>query len=219
MRQKTLMICLILVLLMAGCGQQPETSAPAENSSSTELPAVVISPTEIIVETEAPAYPEPSTMETVPETAYPAPDTVVMDSPYPAPSTDVSGNTAYPGPAEAINNNITSPMNPIPGEESMTKGSVYLDKIEVRVLEEDNPTSAGLYLAGSLPTPCHYLRVSMTAPDAENKIAVEVFSLADPAGVCIQVLHPFETLVSLGSFTAGNYTIWVNGQLAGEYTQ
>lgn len=219
MHPKTWIICLILVLFITGCAGQPENTAQATDVSETELPAEVISATEIVVETEASVYPEPVIDEVVEETAYPAPDTSVITSPYPAPDTGTTGTSPYPAPEQAEGNNITTPFNPVPGEESMTKGAIYLDRIEVSVLTEDNPPTAGLYLAGSLPTPCAYLRLNMTAPDAENKIAIEAYSIADPAGVCIQVLQPFETLVSLGSFASGTYTIWVNGQQVGKYTQ
>lgn len=215
MRQKTLILCLVLVLLISACGKQPEAATPA---GDTELSPTVVTPNEVVEETEALAYPEPATTESIAETAYPAPDTSVVTNPYPAPGSGTSGSSPYPSPDQATGNNLESPMNPISGEETMTKGPVYLDTNEVKVIE-GNPAQAGLLLIGSLPTPCNYLRVTMTPPDVENKIAIEVYSLADPAGVCIQVLQPFETTVNLGSFAAGNYTIWVNGTQVGEYTQ
>lgn len=218
MHQKIMVSCLILILLITGCAQQPKNNPPVEEPASTELPAMVVSPTEKAVEAEASVYPEPVTEEIVQETTYPAPNIAIVASPYPGADTGISSSSPYPSLDQVTDNNISSPMNPLSGEEKMTKGQVYLDKNEVTVLETD-PVQAGLLLVGSLPTPCHYLRVNMTAPDAENKIALEVFSLADPAAVCVQVLQPFETTVNLGSFAAGSYTIWVNGLQVGEYTR
>jgi hypothetical protein len=220
MRQKICIFCLILMLLITGCGGQSQTTTP-ENEGSSNSQAAVVTPAVVVEATEEPAYPAPATEESAQETAYPAPDSSVPTSAYPAPSSDTTettGETPYPGPNQPNGNNLSSPLDPVPGEESMTKGKVFIDSSEVKVLESD-PVQAGLVLVGSLPTPCHYLRVTMTPPDAENKIALEVYSVTDPATVCVTVLQPFETTISLGSFTSGTYTIWVNGQQVGEYTQ
>jgi hypothetical protein len=222
MRQKILIFGLILMLCITGCASQPQATAPTEDTSS-EAQEAVVTPAEVAAETEAPAYPAPVTpTEVIQETTYPAPET--GSSPtnaYPAPTTDTTGATGdvpYPGPGQSTGNNIASPLEPVSGEETMTKGQVFIDSSEVKKLES-NPPQVGLVLVGSLPTPCHYLRVNMTAPDAENKIVIEVYSLADPSSVCITVLKPFETTVNLGSFPSGTYTIWVNGKQVGEYTQ
>ena len=34
--------------------------------------------------------------------------------------------------------------------------------------------------------------------------------------VCTQVLEPFEASVSLGTYTGGNYSVWVNGEKVGD---
>jgi hypothetical protein len=219
MRQKIFVFGLVLILLITGCG--PQSQAP-ENEGSSNSQAAVVTPAVVVETTEEPAYPAPAATETALETAYPAPESGNNPtSAYPAPSSDTTettGETPYPGPNQPNGNNLSSPLDPVPGEESMTKGKVFIDSSEVKVLESD-PVQAGLVLVGSLPTPCHYLRVTMTPPDAENKIALEVYSVTDPATVCVTVLQPFETTISLGSFTSGTYTIWVNGQQVGEYTQ
>jgi hypothetical protein len=37
--------------------------------------------------------------------------------------------------------------------------------------------------------------------------------------VCIQVLQAFESSINLGTYPDGTYTVWVNGELVGEFTQ
>jgi hypothetical protein len=54
-------------------------------------------------------------------------------------------------------------------------------------------------------------------PDANNNIAVDVYSVVDPAVICIQVLQAFQASVNLGSFPSGHYTVTVNGELGGEF--
>jgi hypothetical protein len=72
-------------------------------------------------------------------------------------------------------------------------------------------------LSGDLPTPCHQLRVQVNEPDENNKIDVDAYSVVDPDMICIQVLEPFQASIDLGTFPSGHYSVWVNGELAGEF--
>lgn len=221
MHKKILFFSLILTLLLAGCGNKqpivitpsggelttPQISEPSSNGGTGQ--------------TQDTTYPAPASTELPQEGAYPPPESTSQESPYPEPSLGQTGSTGtspYLAPGQPGDNNMSSPMNPIPGEENMTRGEVFIEKSEVLVLNS-NPAQAGLSLKGTLPTPCHYLRVKMSPPDAENKIVIEIFSVADPNQVCIQVLQPFETTINLGSFASGTYTIWVNEQQVGKYIQ
>jgi hypothetical protein len=49
-------------------------------------------------------------------------------------------------------------------------------------------------------------------PDTQNQIHVEMWSLVDPNVECIQVLEAFEADISLGSYSSGLYTVFVNGE-------
>jgi hypothetical protein len=76
---------------------------------------------------------------------------------------------------------------------------------------------------GSLPTPCHALRVAVAPPDADNHIAVDVYTVVDPNQICTQVLAELDETIPLGSFPtetypSGTYTVIVNGETAGEFT-
>ena len=61
------------------------------------------------------------------------------------------------------------------------------------------------------------MRAVTGKPDQENKILVDVYSVVDPDAVCTQVLEPFQAQIELGTFPSGHYTVWVNGELAGEF--
>lgn len=111
-----------------------------------------------------------------------------------------------------------SSLEPIPGEENMTRGRVTINESELLILES-YPLQIVLELEGELPTPCHILRAEASEPDAQNRIQVELYSLSEPDVICIQVLQPFKTSINLGSFPDGTYTVWVNGELVGEFTQ
>ena len=82
---------------------------------------------------------------------------------------------------------------------------------------ESYPVQIMLALKGSLPTPCNQLRVVDNPPDKQNRIQVEVYSVLDPEQMCAQVLEPFEANIGLGSFPRGHYSVWVNGEMVGEF--
>lgn len=110
----------------------------------------------------------------------------------------------------------TSPFAPKPGDEQLTRGEVFIDEASL-LIRESYPPQIALVIRGSLPTPCHELRAESAPPDRENKIVVDLYSVVDPDTVCIQVLEPLEEQIELGTFPAGHYSVWVNGQLAGEF--
>lgn len=116
---------------------------------------------------------------------------------------------------------ITPPDSPpgyLPraGDEQLQRGEVYLDSVDLLAMES-YPPQFSLLLKGNLPTPCHQLRVTYHEPDTQNRIMIEVYSLADPQAVCAQMLQPFEQAVPLGSFPSGHYTLWVNGKQISEF--
>lgn len=105
---------------------------------------------------------------------------------------------------------------PRPSDDQLSRGEVYIDSVDLLTMES-YPLQFSLVLKGYLPAPCHELRVVYNEPDADNRIDLEVYSVADPAAVCAQMTQPFEQSVYLGSFPAGHYTVWVNGKMAAEF--
>jgi hypothetical protein len=131
----------------------------------------------------------------------------------PDPDTPV---TSPPGDDVSTNEPVLNPYAPQPTDKDLTRGTVYLKKVDLPI-RESFPPQVSLVLQGELPTPCNQLRVEMREPDAENKIMVDVYSVVDPDQICAQVLEPFEAAIDLGTFPSGHYTVWVNGQMAGEF--
>lgn len=105
---------------------------------------------------------------------------------------------------------------PRPGDKQLTRGNVYIDSVEV-LAKESYPPQFSIALKGNLPTPCHEVRINYTGLENENKIVLEVYSVTDPNKICAQVLQPFEQTLEIGSFSAGHYTVWVNGQKMAEF--
>jgi hypothetical protein len=139
--------------------------------------------------------------------AYPAPqfpDSPVVSEPGANPD-GAHTATAYPAPAA---------WEPKPGDESMVRGQAFVEKTDILTLESFPPQFM-LSLAGSLPTPCHELRVKVYEPNDNSEILVEVYSVVDPTAICAQVLVAFEQNIPLGSYPSGEYTVLVNGEPAG----
>lgn len=131
----------------------------------------------------------------------PGPDTAVTSPPVDSvPSSEPSAN----------------PFAPQSGDTDLTRGNVYINEASL-IIRESFPPQISLILTGDLPTPCNQLRVQIGAPDPENKVMVDVYSVVDPNRVCVEVLKPFDESIDLGTFPTGHYTVWVNGEMAGEF--
>jgi hypothetical protein len=156
-----------------------------------------------------------------------APGTVMTDTPnaeQPIQATPVIADTPLPtgdvpksGGTFSNQEPVASPLDELDGEAEMIRGEVFIDTQEILLLESF-PVQVVLKVSGSLPTPCHVLRAEVSAPDSQNNINVELWSLSEPEVVCVQVLQAFETSIPLGSYPAGDYMIFVNGEKAGEFT-
>jgi len=123
-----------------------------------------------------------------------------------------------PDQQTTIGDGTRSPLDPFPGEENMSRGSLVIRESHLQIMES-YPLQIALDIQGELPSPCHHLRAEVSEPDDQGRIQVELYSLSDPEVICIQVLEPFETNLSLGSYPDGSYTVWLNGELVGEFSQ
>jgi len=127
-------------------------------------------------------------------------------------------------PARPTNNTISDPGNideqiePIDKSEFI-QGNVFISESELFIMESF-PVQISLNLLGELPTPCHSLEVAINPPGDSNVIAIDVFSLSDPAMTCIQVLEPFEENISIPvkDLSDGIYEVFLNGEKVGEFS-
>ena len=124
--------------------------------------------------------------------------------------------TSPPEDVMPTNRPNLNPFAPKPEDKKLSRGNVYMNESSL-MIRESYPPQISLSLNGDLPTPCNVLRVKIDAPDQDNKIMVDVYSVVDPDKVCIQVLEPFQEYIDLGTFSAGHYSVWVNGEMAGEF--
>jgi hypothetical protein len=135
-----------------------------------------------------------------------------------------AGSQPQPGaPTEPPAVNTTQPQASAPTETpsdaaGVVRGEVFITAQELLV-KESYPLQVSLHISGSLPTPCHELKVKVSKPDLQNQIAIDAYSLVDPNQNCIQVLKAFDETIPLDSYTDGTYTVTLNGQDVGEFTQ
>jgi hypothetical protein len=108
-----------------------------------------------------------------------------------------------------------SEYKPNPADVKLTRGEVILDSY-ILLAMESFPRQYALQIKGSLPTPCHLLRIAPKTPDEDSRVIVEVYSV-DPAYACVQVVKTFNVFFPLGSFPAGHYTLWANDRLVSEF--
>ncbi len=111
--------------------------------------------------------------------------------------------------------NPDNPYAPQAGDKDLQTDKVYLDISEVQTISPF-PPDYQVALRGSLPTPCHSLRVQIKPPDEQNNIYIEVYSVSDPNMVCTQVLQPFDVTVPLKNLIPVLYKVWLNGNKIAE---
>ena len=143
-----------------------------------------------------------------PQTTNPGPQTTL---PAPQPVDTLPPVTVPALPTQ-------QPYAPQPGDSALLRQEVFLDSTSLHNLDSD-PATFVLDLRGNLPSPCNKLRAVVTAPNAQNQIMVELYSLVNPNEICITIVQPFDASVILGKFPGGHYTLWVNGQQVGEFDE
>lgn len=104
------------------------------------------------------------------------------------------------------------------GDDKLTRSDVLVDTVASQlILSGTQPNEASAKLKGSLPDPCHHLRIVLTKDDSQNKLELEVYGVTESSTACITVIQPFQVNYPLGSFSSGHYSVFVNGKLLGEF--
>jgi hypothetical protein len=138
------------------------------------------------------------------------------DNPTSATPTQDPSNPDKSGSVVEFPTVIPNEYSPQSGDTGKTRGNFILDSANLNIMES-YPIQVSLYIAGSLPTPCHELRVDVSQPDQQFQIQIEIYTVLDPEIMCAQVLKPIEATIPMGSFPTGSYSVWVNGSKIGEF--
>ncbi len=104
---------------------------------------------------------------------------------------------------------------PKPEDAGWQKAGVVINSVN---LAEDPSTGRALVLFnGSMPTPCHELRIEVSYPSFDSEVFIKVYSVLKPSLVCENVLRQFDAQIKLGVYSAGVYSVWVNGLQIGDF--
>jgi len=105
---------------------------------------------------------------------------------------------------------------PKPEDKSLRKANASVESSDLLILES-LPQQYRLQLSGTLPTPCHQLRVERVESDEPGIIAFEVYSVVDPDQICTQVLQPFDVTIPVEQVEPDQeYTVVVNDEPVAE---
>jgi hypothetical protein len=198
MKLHRITLFLITALLLAACASA--TTSPVVTENPTVPPTQSSSPTQITVPTlssASPSYPAPGSEAAVPTT-----------SAYPAPGQSGTDSSAIP----------LSGYEPQPGDDSLKRDEVTVDLGTSQLLvTATEPAQAKAVINGTMPDPCHSLRVEVTPADSTNTININAYSLYDPNTACVTKVDPFSATIPLGSYSSGDYTVNVNGEKLGMF--
>lgn len=111
-----------------------------------------------------------------------------------------------------------NPYAPGSGDKSMQRDEIEIQSAQV-ASTRSLPPQILIMFTYMPPTVCHQLRVSVSKPDAQNRILVDAYGVVERDQACILMmpLSPQQASLNIGSFPDGDYTVWLNGQQIGEF--
>jgi hypothetical protein len=190
---KTLPFIIALALMLTACAQVVPATPPAN-------------PTAVPDQT---TYPSPGDELVV------SPTKTVVDTPYPEPQ----GNNAQPGGGEneiiELKQGINTEFAPQLGDLKLATGPAYVEIADSEAIMKAGNQATALHLVGNVPNPCYSLRVVVHEPDAQKRLNVEVYSVADPEKLCADMLQPFDETIALDTLAVGKYTVYINEEKLG----
>lgn len=211
----------LMVIGLTACAApaaQPTLTPPPP--SATPCPADLVSVTALPPSSDSGELPLPQPYApqlTLTPFSDPSGEPPIQPATTPCLDDVVSATPLPPGSVGATP--LPPPYAPQPGDKQLERGEVFIDGSEL-ITAESSPPQFFVTLAGSLPTPCHQLRLTASVEANSQRIVVTAYSLANPQAVCVQMLEPFNVnlplSVNLPNLPSGKYEVWVNSQSVGE---
>ena len=111
-----------------------------------------------------------------------------------------------------------NPYAPQAGDSELMRGEITIDSASLS-LTKSQPPQVMLNSAYFQPTPCYQLRVEVSGPDAQNRMDVTAYAVAEKDKPCtlMPLATPLQASLNLGSFPSGHYSVWLNGSQVGEF--
>ena len=111
-----------------------------------------------------------------------------------------------------------NPYAPQPSDSALMRGEIRIDSASLS-LTKTQPPQVSLDFAYFKPTPCYQLRVEVSPLDAQNRINISAYAVAEKDKACtlMALATPLKASLDLGSFPQGYYSLWLNGKQVGEF--
>lgn len=122
------------------------------------------------------------------------------------------------GPKPPVTLMFDNPYAPQAGDSDLIAGDITVDSASV-FLTESKPQQLMVNFAYFQPTPCYQLRVEVSGPDADNRINIKAYAVAEKDKACtlMALATPLQASLNLGSIPKGHYTVLLNGNQIGEF--
>jgi len=98
---------------------------------------------------------------------------------------------------------------------NLKQDGVLLTSLDLSERFDLTPIRAEFHILGSMPSTCSLLRIKINPPNAKYQISIEIYSIS-PTRICGNVFQQIDTVILLGVYSVGQYTIWVNDGYVGE---
>lgn len=108
-----------------------------------------------------------------------------------------------------------NPYEPTMDDLSLKEDGVVITSLGLSERFDLTPMRSELHILGSMPSVCSELRIKVNPPNNNYQINIEIYSVANPRLNCENVFQQVDTTILLGTYSAGQYTIWVNDSLVG----
>jgi hypothetical protein len=111
-----------------------------------------------------------------------------------------------------------NPYAPQAGDNALMRGEITIDSASLNI-GASQPLQVALNFAYFQPTPCYQLRVEVNQPDAQNRIEVSAYAVAEKDKACtlMALATPLQASLNLGSFPQGQYSVLLNGKQVGDF--
>jgi hypothetical protein len=136
--------------------------------------------------------------------------TACVTAPTPAPTP-----TTITRPSVLVS--ADNPYTLQPGEETLTRAGVEVSSVSLIERVDLNPIRVEVNFLGSLPTTCNQPRMEIGLPNDQYEINIVLYSVVKSGPKCEQVLQQFEANILLGVYSAGRYTVFINGGRVGDF--
>ncbi len=111
-----------------------------------------------------------------------------------------------------------NPYAPQTGDIDKQQAGVILTSLNLLERTDLVPVRTELNILGSMPSVCNELRVKVNPPTTDYQVRIEIYSLVDSGLNCENVFQQFKTTITLGIYSQGQYSVWVNGTYIGVFT-